>query len=75
MPLAPSGIQVIILSSPDDACVNEPNDTDHVIATKSANVTVHVSLLFGINALKKTTIQNAIMQHDFLGVIVLEMPR
>ena len=51
IPLAPSGIQVILIS-PEDACLNEPNDTDHVIATKSVNVTVHVSLLFGINALK-----------------------
>ncbi len=62
IPLAPSGIQ-ITLTSPEDACVNEPNDTDHVIATKSVNVTVHVSLLFDINALKKTKIPNAIMQH------------
>ena len=45
MPLAPSGIQVIVSSSPEDACVNEPPDTDHVTATKSIKVTVHVSLL------------------------------
>ena len=56
IPLAPSGIQ-IILTSPEDACVNEPNDTDHVIATKNVNVTVHVSLLLGINALKKLKFQ------------------
>ena len=30
MPLAPSGIQVIVSSSPEDACVNEPTDNDHV---------------------------------------------
>jgi hypothetical protein len=53
MPLAPSGIQVIVSSSPEDACVNEPTDTDHVItATKSIKVTVHVSLLFALMHLK-----------------------
>ena len=48
MSLAPSGIQVIVSSSPEDACVNEPTDTDHVTATKSIKVTVHVSLLFAL---------------------------
>ena len=52
MPLAPSGIQVIVSSSPEDACVNEPTDTDHVTATKSIKVTVHVSLLFALMHLK-----------------------
>jgi len=52
MPLAPSGIQVIVSSSPEDACVNDPTDTDHVTATKSITVTVHVSLLFALMHLK-----------------------
>ena len=51
IPLVPSGIQVIAFTSPEDDCVNDTNDSDRVVATKSANVTVHVSQIFGINAL------------------------
>ena len=67
MPLAPSGIQ--LSSSPEDARVNEPTDTDHVTATKSIKVIVHVSVLC-INALK-TIITNAIC---LSGVFMLKMP-
>ena len=42
IPLAPSGIH-IAFTSPEDDCVNDINDSDRVVATKSANVTVHVS--------------------------------